>query len=120
MTKDSFIRHMDALKTLYEDYNSFFNKLYDLGVDISINDWFTKLFDESVKMLEEEVGGGKAVKEDIIGYYIYETDWGNNGENCITIETYGGKCDALSLTNFAELYDYIRYLNDAKEYEVNE
>lgn len=111
MTKDSFIKHMSVLKTISNQYESFFEKLHDLKIDIGDNEYFYRAFNEAIRVIEEEVGGQKAVEEDVIGYYIFESDWGAKGENCITIKDKDGKDTDISLNNLSELYAYLTYLH---------
>ena len=45
---------------------------------------------------------------DYIDYYIYELNWGKNGTNCITE---ADSSNTYSLTNYDELYEYIKLNN---------
>lgn len=47
-------------------------------------------------------------KYECIEYYIYELDWGKNGKDCITDQE---KNINYSLTNYDELYEYIKLNN---------
>lgn len=115
MTKESFIKHMSVLKTISHQYESFFEKLHDLNIDIGDNEFFYRAFDEAIRIIAEEVGGQKAIEEDVIGYYIFESDWGARGENCITITDKNGEDTDIYLNNLSELYAYLTYLHDMED-----
>lgn len=100
ISKEKFIGYMESYREL-TDIEEILNSAVKLFCPDFNNFYLDKHSSLILNMLKDLVDD----TYDYIDYYIYELNWGKNGTNCIT-ETDTGK--KYSLTNYDELYEYIK------------
>lgn len=101
--KDTFQSAIFALKENME-FEDKLNKLLDAN-------YFTELADTVINLLNKSMCLDDTF--DTISWWVYELDFGEKGDDCITVD---GKC--ISLKSSSELYDYLieyEVVNDDKE-----
>ena len=103
ISKEKFIEYIERYKELVDIEEKVDTALKLLNPDFNslALDKHSSLILDMLKDLMNDTYG-------CIEYYIYELDWGKNGKNCIS-ESDNNK--TYSLTNYDELYKYIKLNN---------
>ena len=102
LDKNTFIERMEKLKTESENIN----KLYNAGVTIDFLTEYDNAIDIAFRCLEELMEDESST----IFYYVYECDWGKEGENKIFIDD-----EPIPFTTFDDLYNVMTTTPEPEE-----
>ena len=102
LDRKTFIERMEKLKIESENIN----KLYNAGVTIDFLMEYDNAIDIAFRCLEELMED----KSSTIFYYVYECDWGKEGENKIFVNN-----EPIPFTTFDDLYNVMTTTPEPEE-----
>lgn len=111
ISRQQFKKYLNIIKELQKKQNDFDNMLELFDLDSSV---CTFLYMKPIDAITELLTLNFNLPEynDTINYYIWETDWGKYGKECIELPD-GTK---ISITDDDKLYNYLCMMG---EYETN-
>lgn len=110
ISKQQFKEYLSIIKELQKKQDDFDNMFEMFDFESSVCTFiYMKPISTIIKLLNLNLNLSE--DDDNIGYYIWETDWGKRGKECI--EWPDGR--KVNLTNEDELYDFLIEYTDKGE-----
>lgn len=101
LSRDTFKDRLSRIK----EYFDFIDKLYDMGIRIE-GQYSYDIIDTNIESLEELMKD----ESNTIFYYVYECNWGKEGENKILIDD-----EPIPFTTFDDLYNVMTTIPGPEE-----